>query len=85
MSLPRQARSFALALVDDPPGDGELHPKVMAEVREMVVANGADEEEAAVLLLVLERLRRIQAADGVSAALAAARAVKAIWLEEQLD
>lgn len=80
MSSRTQPWAATVMSFDAAPADGELHPRVMTVVRDMVMAEGADEEEATVLLLVIERLRRIQAEKGVPAALVAANAVKDIWL-----
>jgi hypothetical protein len=72
-----------LAAVDGTavPTRGRLAGSVMVHLRELVLATGADEEEASVILIVMGRLEEIQRTRGVAAAEAAARAFKALWLE----
>ena len=57
-----------------------LCPAALRHVRELVLENGgASEEEAAVLLQAVERLRAIQAELGAEAAEAAALALRRVW------
>ncbi len=57
---------------------------VLRHLRALVLASGgATEEEAAVLLRVLERLAEIQRDEGEAAAEAAALAVRRAWLSEE--
>ncbi|HEY8618389.1 hypothetical protein [Phenylobacterium sp.] len=62
-------------------GDPEpLCPEALRHVRELVLENGgATEEEAAVLLRAVERLKAIQAERGAEAAEAAALVLRRVW------
>jgi hypothetical protein len=63
--------------------DGDERSAAERIIRELVLENGgATEAEAALLLRVLARLRRIEAEEGAAAAEAAARAVRRAWFAE---
>jgi hypothetical protein len=62
--------------------EAPLCQTAVAEIRDLVLdVGGVTEEEAELLLLVIRRLGKIQALQGVEAARKAAQAVRQTWLQ----